>query len=398
MSALSFDYRAMDRAGREARGTVTAGDRDQAFRLVVESGLTPLSIKAARPDRRSSRGRVRLREISQFTYQLQVLLEARIPIGDGIAGLAQQESNERFRRVLLDIATQVEAGHTIASAMERHRKVFGDVYVETVAAAEQSGTIIKTLDHLCEALERMESARRQVVGALLYPACIMVTLFLASSFLITYTIPKFATMFASRGIQLPLLTRALAGLGNSVQAYWWAYLAVIFGTIVTARVLVSRRPLVIEQLLHRIPAVGAVMTGLAMARFSRVLSVSLSAGLGLLDALEMSKRAAAREMLSRDVNHLGNQVRVGRRLADGLAEAGYIPSFARRMLTAGEQSGELVRMCSVVARHYERETEHRVKALTTVLEPVLVVTIAGVVLVVALAIFLPMWNMVQLMS
>lgn len=398
MSALAFDYRAMDRAGRETRGTVTATDRDQAFRQVVESGLTPLTIKAAKPDRRGSRGRVRLREISQFTYQLQVLLEARIPIGDGIAGLAQQESNQRFRRVLLDIATQVEAGHTIAGAMGRHRKVFGDVYVETVTAAEQSGTIIKTLDHLCEALERMESARRQVIGAMLYPVCVMVTLFAASAFLITYTIPKFAAMFAARGIQLPFLTRMLAGLGNSVHDHWWLYLGALLGAVVAGRFVVSRHPMWVERMLHKIPVIESVLVGLAMARFSRVLSVSLSAGLGLLDALEMSKRAAAREMLTRDVDRLGGQVRVGRRLADGLSEARYIPSFARRMFSAGEQSGELVRMTAVVARHYERETEHRVKALTTVLEPVLVVTIAGVVLVVALAIFLPMWNMVQLMS
>lgn len=398
MSAATFEYRAMDRAGRETTGTVTAANRDQVYRHVVEAGLTPLAIRQSKRRRGNRRGRVGLRDISQFTYQLQVLLEARIPIGEGIAGLGEQESNTRFREVLLDIATQVESGHTIAGAMERHRRVFGEVYVETVSAAEKSGTIIKTLEHLCEALERMENARRQVLNALLYPACVVTTLVLATSFLVTYTIPRFAGMFAARGVELPLLTRGLAALGNSIQTSWWAYALGVLGLAFAARYLLTHQRAMLERLLHRVPVLRTVVTGLAMARFARVLSLSLSAGLGLLEALEMGKRAAARETLSRDIDHLSNQVRTGRRLAEGLPEASYIPSFAKRMIAVGEQSGELVRLTSVVARHYERETEHRIKALTTTLEPVLVVTIASVVLVVALAIFLPMWNMVQLMS
>ena len=398
MTTAAFDYRAMDRAGRESRGTVAAPNKDQAFRKVVECGLTPLSIRPAREHRKGRGRRVRLRDISQFTYQLQVLLEARIPIGDGLADLAKQETNPRFREVLLDIAAQVESGHTIAGSMEKHRSVFGDVYVETINAAEKSGTMLRTLEHLCEALERMESSKRQVVGALLYPLCVLVTLFLATGFLVTYTIPKFATMFAARGVELPLLTRALAGVGTSVQAHWWGYLLVVGGAVFGGRWLIAKQPGLVDRVLHRVPAVTSVLEGLAMARFSRVFSVSLSAGLGLLEALEMGKRAAGRQQLTADIDRMTMEIRVGRRLSDGLDGARYIPSFARRMLSAGEQSGELVRMTTVVAKHYERETEHRVKTLTTVLEPVLVVTIAGVVLVVALAIFLPMCNMVQLMS
>lgn len=398
MTTASFEYRAMDRAGREARGTVSAPTKDQAFRKVVESGLTPLSLRATKPARRRGRGRVRLRDISQFTYQLQVLLEARIPIGDGLAGLAQQEENQTFREVLLDIASHVESGHTIASAMQPHRRVFGDVYLETINAAEQSGTMLRTLEHLCEALERMDGSRRQVTGAMLYPLCVLVMLFFACGFLVTYTIPKFASMFAARGIELPLLTRVLAGLGGSVQSYWWAYLLGSIALGWGVHRLFTRHGQLVERVLHRVPAVRAVLLALAMSRFTRVLSVSLSAGLGLLDALEMGKRAASRHLLSVDIDRVTNQIRAGQRLSDGLADSSYVPSFARRMLAAGEQSGELVRMSEIVAKHYEREASHKIKALTTVLEPVLVVLIAGVVLVVALAIFLPMWNMVQLMS
>ncbi len=398
MSAVMYEYRALDRAGAESRGTIAATDRDQAYRKVTESGLTPLVLKPVRQRAKMMQKRVGLREISQFTYQLQVLLEARIPLSEGLAGLAKQEDNPTFRAILLDIATQVEAGSTIANAMESHRKVLGDVYVETVNAAERSGTMSRTLEHLCEALERMESSRRQVKGALLYPICVSVVLVLASGFLITFTIPKFATMFASRGVELPLLTRVLAGLGNSIGAYWWLYLVGIVGLVWGVRFMSTRRLKVLESVFHRIPAIRAVMVGLAVSRFSRVFSVSLSAGLGLLEALEMGRRAASRQMLSDEIEKMSNEIRAGRQLSEGLTDATYIPSFAKRMFVAGEQSGELCRMSAIVAKHYERETAHKIKTLTTIMEPVLVVAITSIVLVVALAIFLPMWNMVQLMG
>ena len=398
MSAVSYQYRALDQSGAETRGTVAASTKDQAFRKVCESGLTPLVLKPERARRRFIQARVGLREISQFTYQLQVLLEARIPLSDGLAGLAQQEDNATFKAVLLDIATQVESGNTIAAAMEPHRGVLGDVYVETVRAAERSGTMSRTLEHLCEALERSENSRRQVKGALLYPACVATALVFGSGFLITFTIPKFAAMFAARGVELPLLTRVLAAFGGSVHGFWWAYLIGIAGMIVGTRSLCTRHPRALESVFHRVPAVRAVLVGLAVSRFARVFSVSLSAGLGLLEALEMGRRAAARQALCDEITRMSDEIRAGRLLSQGLAAATYIPSFARRMLVAGEQSGELCRMSDIVAKHYEREASHKIKTLTTLMEPVLVVAITVVVLVVALAIFLPMWNMVQLMG
>lgn len=398
MSEVSFTYHAMDRAGKECRGVVSAASRDQAFREIVQRGLTPLTIKYNRKKVKTRGKKIKTQDISQFTYQLRVLLEARIPIGDGLSSIAQQEENPTLRKILLEIATSVESGQTIAKSMEPYRSVFGDVYIETIKAAEQSGTMLQTLDHLSEAVERMEESRRQVVGALIYPACVIITLILAVSFLIVFTIPKFANMYASRGMELPLLTTVLAGFGQSVKDWWWAYLPTMVGMLYFVRYLFKHHMPFLEKIFHKIPVVEQVLVALSVARFSRVFSVSLSAGLGLLDSIEMGRRASGRAALNHDATVLGNRIRAGQQLADGLADATYLPAFAKRMFIAGEQSGELVRLSGVVAKHYERETMHKIKALTTVIEPVLVVTIAVVVLMIALAIFLPMWNMVQLMS
>lgn len=239
-----------------------------------------------------------------------------------------------------------------------------------------------------------------VKSALMYPMCIVGALTLALLFLIGFVVPRFATMFRQRGLDLPIFTQALMAFGESIQYYWWGYI-ILFGVAVWGLRKSWRSPsgrLVIDRALHKVPYLKRILIGLAVARFSRVLGVSLAAGLGLIESLELSAGSAGRPSLEADVGRMAAKVRNGSRLSDSLGECSYLPGFARRMLAAGEQSGQVPKMCEVVARHYDRETTHLTKNLGTVIEPVLIVGIAGVVLVVALAIFLPMWDMVKLVG
>lgn len=398
MNAAAFRYRAVDCSGREHRGVARAPTRETAYRQVVAMGLTPTDLRPASASRRTRS--VRAKELAQFTHQLGVFIESRIPLSESLAIIAEQETNDRFRAALTDIASRVQAGDQLSASMARHAATFGEVYLESIRAAEQSGTMSSILEHLAEMLERMDETRRQVRGALLYPAIVVGTLTLAVSFLVAFVVPRFANMFRARGVELPVLTRALMWLGESARQWWWVWLAVLAACIVfgprLARTPVARTA--IDRQLHRVPVIRDLLRGLALSRFSRVLGLSLSSGLGLIDALLMSGRASGRPMLESDVRRLAEQVRVGGRLSDILPSCPYLPVFTRRMLSAGEQAGELPRMCSTIARQYERETSQLAKNLGTVIEPVLVVLIAGVVLFVALAIFLPMWDMVKLMG
>ncbi len=400
MSAVLYAFRAMDVSGKERRGQARAATREDAFRQVTAMGLTPLSIDAVEQKERTRSRRIKTKDIAQFTYQLSVLIAARIPIGDGLMTIAEQETNARFRRVLTDLAARVQAGQQIAASLNEHVGIFGTVYVETVNAAEQTGNMVKSLEHLSEMLERNEETGRQVRTALMYPICIVVALCLAVSFLIVFSVPRFARMYQERGIQLPIFTRGLMFVGESVQHWWWAYFVGVAGGVWGLR-RTWRSPdgrAAIDRLLHRVPVLEKILRGLAIARFSRVLGLCLSSGLGLIKALELSGRASGRPMLQADANRMVEQVRVGGRLSEVLATCDYIPTFTRRMIAAGEESGELSRMCNIVATQYERETAYLSKNLGTIIEPVLIVLIAGVVLMVALAIFLPMWNMVKLLS
>jgi len=400
MSGRTFEYVALDRGGEKRRGTTRASDRVEAYRQVASQGLTPLRIAQAGGQGRERRGGVKEKDLVNFTHQFAVLLEARIPIADGLRSIAEQEQNARLAEVVEDVARRVEAGGNVSAAMDAHREVFGETYVETLAAAEQTGNMIKVLQYLAQMLERQQESRQQLRGALMYPLAVTTILALATVFLIAVVVPRFARMFESRGVDLPPLTMGLMGLGESFRSSWWAYLVVAGALGWGFRWVMkdARGRLFVDGLLHRIPAIRTILVSLAVARFTRVFGLCLSAGLNLIDALGLAGRAAARPTLQRDVDRMIEQVTAGGRLSEVMPRCGYLPPMARRLLSAGEEAADLTRMCDVVARQHERDAASLMKNISTVIEPVMVVLIAGVVLVVALAIFLPMWGMVNLMG
>jgi len=399
MSQLAFQYQAIDRRGARTKGVLRAENRSEAYRQVRAAGLQPLNIKAVRT-RESRRRSVTLKDLSHFTYQFSVLMEARIPIIDGLRSIADQESNPRLRTILRDVADKIAAGNTVTSAIGTYREVFGEVYVETVRAAETSGNMIQVLSCLADMLEKQYEMTKNVKGALMYPICVICALGLAVTFLMVFIIPKFAAMFLSRGIELPVPTQILIGCSTFIRTYWYVLGASFVGTYWAIRK-GWRRPSTrrrIDTFLHRVPFLRDVLRGLAISRFANVLGISLRSGLNLMDALEMSGRASGRPLMLADAEKMREQVNHGGRLADVLLTCSYLPAFTRRMFTAGEEAAELPKMCAVVARHYDREVAHLTKNVTTVIEPIMIVGLAGVVLLIALAIFLPMWNMTALVG
>lgn len=397
MSQLAFQYRAIDRKGSKTRGVLRAANQTEAYRQVLAAGMQPLQITAVR--QRGGRGKkVTVKDLSHLTHQFAVLLEARIPIVDGLRSIADQESNSRLRLVLNDVASRIEAGHTVTQAMSQHRELFGEVYVETVRAAETSGNMTRILSSLADMLERQYEVNKNVKGALMYPICVVGALGLAVTFLMIFVVPKFATMFASRGVELPIPTQMLIAFSTFIRVYWYVVIAATVGGVWLLKKAwanpASRHR--IDTWLHHVPFLRDVLKGLAVSRFAHVLGISCSSGLSLIDALEMSGKASGRPLLIAEAQKMQDQVKHGGRLSDVLINCSYLPAFTRRMMAAGEEAAELSKMCSIVARHYDREVAHLTKNVTTVIEPVLIVGLAGVVLVIALAIFLPMWNMAAL--
>ena len=401
MSLLTFHYTAIDQQGAKTKGVVQAENTSEAYRQITAAGLKPLRLKARTAGGGGWRSsKIGVRDLAHFTYQFSVLMEARIPIADGLRSIGEQENNRRLARVIEEVAAQIEAGYSVTEALGQHRELFGEVYVETVRAAEISGNMVKVLGRLAEMLEKQYESNKNVSGALIYPMCVMVAMALAVTFLMIVIVPKFSSLYASRGIDLPVPTRILLGFSAILRVYWPLVIAGVAGSALAVRrawrTPGSRQK--IDTWLHKLPFLRDILQGLAVSRFCHVLGTSLQSGLGLLDALEMAGGSSGRPLLQADCQKMRDQVKQGGRLADVLLACAYLPGFARRMIAAGEETAEMPRMCEIVARHYDREVTHLTKNLPTVLEPILIVCLAAVFLLVALAIFLPMWEMGTLMG
>jgi len=223
---------------------------------------------------------------------------------------------------------------------------------------------------------------------------------LGGAFLVMFVIPKFSSLYSKRNIDLPLPTVLLVNLSDFLRAYWPFVLAGVATVMYVVRSAWRKETTRarLDGWLHKVPFLREVLRGLAVSRFCHVLGTSLQSGIGLIESLEMSARASGRPLLILDVQKLTEQVKEGGRLADVMLACDYLPGFARRMIAAGEETAEMPRMCEIVARHYDREVDHLTKNLPTVLEPILIVGLAGMFLVIALAIFLPMWDLGRLMG
>lgn len=399
MTQLAFHYQAIDRQGGKIKGVLRADNQTEAYRQMRAAGLQPVRISAVKVAGGRQK-RITLKDISHLTYQFSVLMEARISIVDGLRSIAEQENNTRLRTVIMDIAKQIEAGNSISQAMTPHRSIFGDMYVEMVRSAEQTGNMTSMLANLAEMLDRQYEMNKNIKGALMYPICVIGALTLAVAFLLIFVVPKFAEMFASRGMDLPIPTQVLVGLSALLRGYWFVVVGLGLTGALALRHACRNRATVkrLDTWMHSLPYLRDVLRGLAVSRFAHVLGLSLRSGVSLLDALEMAGAASGRPLMLHDTEKMREQVNHGGRLADVLLTCTYLPPFTKRMLSAGEEAAELPKMCSIVARHYDREVAHLAKNVATVIEPILIVGLAGIVLVIALAIFLPMWNMASLIG
>lgn len=398
MSPVTMRYTAVDRRGRTTRGRLDVSGETEAIRRLAEQGLTPVELSAE--DRRRgffARGISRA-EIAAMTRELSVLLDAQIPIARGMASMAEQQSNPELRGVLLKVASAIESGSSITDALSAHHDVFGEVFIESIRAAEKSGSLAKVMTHLADMLERQVASSQALRRALTYPVVVLGAVAVALVVILVFVVPRFAATFAANGVKLPLMTQIVQGIGLSMREYWWAWLIgailIAWGLVAAWRSEEGRRR--IESALPRLPRVGRIIMTVTTARFMRVVSIALEAGIDLTDAIHMGGRATGRPIFAAECSEIAEGLRGGESLDDLLSRSRYLPPFARRMLAAGKDSKDLARASIIVSEHYDRESDHLSRSMSSLIEPLLTFVLAAVVLVVALSVFMPMWEMVRM--
>lgn len=368
--------------------------RRAGSRSVDKGGAT------SRPWRSLLQRRVPARALADATRSLAVMVAARLPLVDALRTAARQTDHDRLRATLSDVARRVERGQPLAKSLERHPEVFGPLFGQLVREGEAAGALDAVLLRLADHLEKAEALRRKVRMAMAYPAIVLGVALATVTFLLTVIVPTFADMFADFGAELPLPTRIVLGVTDALQAYGWIALLVIVGLALLART-ARRDPRVrraLERIRLRLPVLGPLYAKGLTARVCRTLGTLVESGVALDEALRVTA-TASESLLAREATaEMRRRVVRGTSLAAPMARASFFPPMVVQMVSVGEETARLSEMLLHVAGHYEAEVDAAVDALASVIEPLLVVVLGIIVGAILVAIYLPMFELTNVIQ
>lgn len=397
----AFEYVAVDARGKQNRG-VLEGDAARAVRQQLrEQGLTPLEVTEVieRPVSKgfsfSGSGSLSTTELALFTRQLATLVRAGLPLETALQATAQQTDNPRAQRVTLGIRSKVLEGYSLAAALGDFPRVFPEIYRATVGAGEQSGHLDGVLERLADYTETQQALRQKVQVALFYPVILSLVAVGVVTALLAKVVPDIVGVFQNINAQLPLLTRMLIGVSDFLRDWWWLLLGMIVGGFFGWRVLM--RGEAFRTRVHRrilsLPLIGRLARGVNTGRFTRTLSILVNSGVPVLEALRISGEVVQNLPMRKAIETASQRVREGSTIHRALAADKLFPPITLHLIANGEASGELGEMLERAAQHSEREVETLVASLLGVFEPLLILTMGGVVLVIVLAILLPIFDL-----
>ncbi len=398
----AYRYEASDAAGRLEKGVVDADSPRQARSQLRERGLVPLEVApvggAGTVQREALGGRIRTTELTLLTRQLASLLAARLPLEQALGAVIEQADRGAVRERLAAVRGEVVAGQTFAQALSRYPRDFPEVYRALVAAGEQSGDLAAVMNRLADYVESRAALTQRIALAFTYPAIVTLVAILVIAALLTYVVPQVIGVFAQTRQKLPFLTTALIATSDFIRAWGWALLAAIVAGAAGLR-FALRSPafrLSWDARLLRLPLFGRLVRGVNTARFASTLGILASSGVPLIKALEAGAQTLTNAALRENVNDAISRVREGAPLARALAAGGEFPPMMVHMIASGEATGNLSEMLERTAATLSGETERRALALTSILEPLLILVMGVVVLLIVLAVLMPIIEINQL--
>jgi type IV pilus assembly protein PilC len=388
-------------------GELKATSLDEAVAQLRRRRIIALQVRPKAQPGGGLRLRLRLRgpsvkgkDLAVFTRQFSTMVNAGLPLVQCLDILSRQTENLHFRRLISRVTTNVEGGATLAEALGKSPEAFDSLFVNMVSAGEAGGILDEILMRLATHIEKAEALRRKVKSAMTYPAVVFVVASLASLFMLLFIIPVFGRIFADFGSQLPLPTRIVVGLSELIQHAWWAFGAIIAGAIFILRRYYrtsgGRRR--IDAFMLRAPLFGDILRKAAIARFSRTLGTLISSGVPLLTGLDVTARTAGNRVLEDAVMATKASIREGETFAGPLRESRVFPPMVVQMIAVGEETGALDAMLEKIASFYDEEVTTAVDSLTSIIEPVLMVFMGGMVGGMVIAMYLPMFKLVNVVA
>jgi type IV pilus assembly protein PilC len=396
---INYNYQAKNpKTGQKVKAQVQAANEKAANKLIKDQGLTVLSIREQSEASANRYRRIKTKDKVLFSRQLSTLINAGLPLVQSLRQVGEQTTNKPLKNVINQVISDVEAGTSFSVALEAHPKVFNRVYVSLVGAGEASGTLDKGLERLADQQEKDADILSKVRGALIYPSIVLVIMLCVVAFMLVKVLPQVQIIYASLpGVNLPLPTRIMLFVSHILIHYWWAVLIAVgfigfFGSR-WARTLGGRK--VVDKVKMKSWPIGRLYMKMYMARFARTGTTLVASGVPLIQMLEITGEAVDNVHIQASLKRAIEKVKGGKALSDSIDNDPNFLDLVPNMLRIGEQSGALETMLAKVADYYEKEVDNEIKAISTIIEPVMMVIMGIIAITIVAAVLLPIYGLVN---
>lgn len=392
-----YVYRARDASGRLIEGELNADSVSELTHKLQDLGLLLIECKEGKPVRGQSVyfGRVKRREVILFTIHLATSVEAGVPVIQAIGDYAAETENRQFKTILEDVERQILAGTTMSSALEKHPKAFGELYAAVISTGEASGNLDRVLLDLVAFLEWQEELSGQVKQAAIYPAFLGAMILGVVVLMMVFTVPKFVAILNSFNVELPAPTRLLISLSGFFVDFWWFF--ALFPLLMIVVYSIMQRSadgrFFWDKLKLKIPLFGKLFHKIVLSRFAHYFSMLFTSGIGVLEIFSIISRVVSNEVVRRMIGRVSERVERGSTIYEALEKERLVPSLVLRMISVGEKTGNMDTSLKKVSQYYDREVPLTIRKMFAVFEPLMIIFMGGVVLFIALSIFLPIYRL-----
>lgn len=396
----TFNYTARDTASNKVvKSTVQAETERAAAKLLMAQGMTPLSVvEESKSGSVISKltNRISTRDRVIFTRQLATLINAGLPLAQGLHTVAEQTTNKKLASVIRDIITSVEGGSTLADAFGKHPRVFNDLFIALIAAGETSGTLDQALERIAAQQEKDAELMSKVRGALVYPVIVLVVIFAVIIFMLLSVVPQIQLLYDDLKTELPFVTQMMVLIANFITKFWWLIIIVlgIAAYMLNQYIHTEQGRRVMDRIKINVPVFGDMFKKLYMARFARTGQTLLSTGVPMLEMLRIAGRSSGNTIIESSIKRAAEKVKGGKTLSSSLRGDDAILPLIPQMISIGEQSGGIDAMMGKAATFYENELDNTVRSISTAIEPVLMVVLAVVAGIMVAAILLPVYGLI----
>lgn len=399
-----FNYEAKDSTtSKVVKATVQAESEHAAAKLLIAQGFVPTSItEASSKENPLSRftGRITTKDKVVFTRQLSTLIAAGLPLAQSLNTLVEQTTNKRMRTVIQELIVSIESGHSLHESFAKHPEVFDKLFLALVAAGEASGTLDEALQRVAAQQEKDATITSKIRGAMTYPVIVLVVIFGVMAFMLLTVVPQVEKLYDDLNQSLPFITQMIVSFSRFLSEFWWLLLIVVgVGTYLLLQYVKTEAGMrSIDVLKLNFPVFRGLFQRLYMARFNRTGETLLNTGVSMLDMLAIASEAVNNSVISEEIDRAAEKVRGGKDLSAALSVEEHVPELVPQMISIGEKSGRIDDMMGKTAKIYEDELDQQVAALSTAIEPVLMVVLALVAGGMVAAILLPIYSLVNTMQ